>query len=145
MAKRGISRTPYLSWRVLVTGMKRVRRWKSATRWWSRKENRSQAIFRRNFYWYARHVGSGDGGAAGIPVAFAIGRRWGDASTTGPIRAFATLALEGGGVAAAAPRGQRRRATGYEKQPPTTGDGDGREATPRTRSLLTHPRAESPG
>jgi len=49
------------------------------------------------------------------------------------------------GVAAAASRGQGWRATGYEKQPPTTGDGDGREATPRTRSPLTHPRAESPG
>jgi len=55
--------------RVLVTGMKRVRRRKSAlyTRRWPRKENRSQAIFRRNFYWYARHVGRSGGAAAGVP------------------------------------------------------------------------------
>lgn len=47
------------------------------------------------------------------------------------------------------PRGGARVvATGYEQQTPTTSDDDGREAgrqPPRTRTLLTHPRAESPG
>ncbi|KYQ52773.1 hypothetical protein ALC60_08062 [Trachymyrmex zeteki] len=79
--------------------------------------------------------------------------------SVGPIQrvrqALRTLASLGVAVVtAAACEGRDRRpgvrvvATGYEQQTPTTSDDDGREAgkqPPCTRTLLTHPRAESPG
>ncbi|KYN42107.1 hypothetical protein ALC56_03245 [Trachymyrmex septentrionalis] len=69
-------------------------------------------------------IGDGEGVAAGIPTTPAIGRRPGDVGVRVVV------------------------ATGYEQQTPTTSDDDGREAgkqPPCTRTLLTHPRAESPG